>query len=144
MLEFLGLVVAQVVGVLLGALLNAALLIWRALKLRNWVIHYRNAYVVSIKAGFVAVVCADVATIAVALVGGTNDKLLDNVGLLFGLVGWWFMHSSALIKLAGSANPITVKDARALSASVFSFGILFFLAIGVGVLLIFLALKALK
>ena len=68
--------------------------------------------------------------------GGTSEDLFKYVGLLFGVVAWWFAHSSALLKLAGTSTPLTVKDARAISASVFGylFGALFALALVVVVI----------
>lgn len=137
MIEYGAALLGQVIGVLLGSFLNAAILLWRARKLRGWFIRYKDAYVVSLKAGFIAVVFGDAAVLAVAFAGGTSEDLLKSVGFLFGVVAWWFGHSSALLKLAGTSMPLTVKDARAISASVFGylFGALFVLSL-VGVLIV--------
>ena len=131
MMEYGAAVLGQVVGVLLWSFLNAAILLWRARKLKSWAIRYKNAYVVSLKAGFIGVVFADAAVLAIAFSGTATEDLLKYVGLLFGIVAWWFAHSSALLKLAGTSTPLTVKDARAISASVFAylFGTVFALAI---------------
>ena len=57
MLDIVAPIIGQVIGVLLwAALLNAPILQWRARKLKNWSIRYKHAYLVSIKAGFIAVV----------------------------------------------------------------------------------------
>jgi hypothetical protein len=139
MIEYGAAVLGQVVGVLLWSFLNAAILLWRARKLKSWAIRYKDAYVVSLKAGFIGVVFAEAGVLAVAFSGTTSEDLLKNVGLLFGIVAWWFAHSSALLKLAGTSTPLTVKDARAISASVFAylFGTVFALAI---ILLLIIAL----
>ena len=68
--------------------------------------------------------------------GGAADDLLKNVGFLFGIAAWWFAHSSALLKLAGTSTPLTVKDARAISASVFAYWFGALLALGLIVMLI--------
>ena len=96
-------------------------------------IRYKDAYVVSIKAGFIALVFGNAAVLAVALGGAVSEELFKSIGLLFGVVSWWFAHSSALLKLAGTSTPLTVKDARAISASVFGylFGGVFALALAI-------------
>lgn len=131
MIEYGAAILGQAIGVLLWSFLNAAILLWRARTLRSWAIRYKDAYVVSIKAGFIALVFGNAAALAVAVAGGSSEELLKSIGLLFGVVSWWFAHSSALLKLAGTSTPLTVKDARAISASVFGylFGGLFALAL---------------
>ena len=144
MIEYGAAVLGQVVGVLLWSFLNAAILLWRARKLKSWTLRYKDGYVVSLKAGFIGVVFADAAVLAVAFSGTTSEDLLKYVGLLFGIVAWWFAHSSALLKLAGTSTPLTVKDARAISASVFGylFGALF--ALGLIVVVIIAIVSAIK
>ena len=112
----------QAIGVLLWALLlNAPILQWRARVLRNWSINYKDAYFVSIKAGLVALVVADVIISAIFFSGNPTVAML--CGILFGSVSWWFAHSNALLKLAGPSSLLSAKDARSISASVF--GLLF-------------------
>ncbi len=136
MIEYGAALAGQAIGVLLWSFLNAAILLWRARKLKGWVIRYKDAYIVSLKAGFWGLVFGDAAVLAVAFAGGTSEDLFKYVGLLFGVVAWWFAHSNALLKLAGTSTPLTVKDARAISASVFGylFGALFALALVVVVI----------
>ena len=144
MLELLGMIVGQAVGVLLWSLLNASILKWRARKIKAWLINFKPAYLLSIKAGFVALVVGDAAVFAAAFSGSASEDLFKNVGLLFGLVSWWFTHSNALLKLAGPSLPLSVKEARAISANVFGylFGAVFALGL---VLVLFLSLfSALK
>ena len=144
MLELLGLIVGQAVGVLLWSLLNASILQWRARKIKAWAINFKQAYFLSLKAGLVALVVGDAAVFAITFSGSSSEDLLKYVGLLFGLVSWWFTHSNALLKLAGPSLPLTVKEARAISASVFGylFGALFALSLVLVLLLsLFSALK---
>lgn len=131
MIEYGAALLGHAIGVLLWSFLNAAILLWRARKLKSWAIRYKDAYVVSLKAGLIGLVFADAAIFTVAFAGNTSEDLMKYVGLLFGVVAWWFAHSSALLKLAGTSKPLTVKDARAISASVFGylFGALFALAL---------------
>ena len=104
MIEYGAALLGQVIGVLLWSFLNAAILLWRARKLKNWSIRYKDAYFVSLKAGLIGLVFADAAVLAVAFAGNTSEDLLKYVGLLFGVVAWWFAHSSALLKLAGTLS----------------------------------------
>ena len=144
MIEYGAVLLGQVVWVLLWSFLNAALLLWRARKLKSWAIRYKDAYIVSLKAGIIGLVFADAAVVAVAFAGGASEDLLIYVGLLFGIVAWWFAHSNALLKLASTSFALTVKDARAISASVFGylFGALF--ALGLVVVLIVLVVGAIR
>lgn len=122
MIDISAMIIGQALGVLLWSLLlNAPILRWRARKLSNWSIGYKDAYIISIKAGFISFVFADVATFAAALSGNPNEELLKSVGFLFGLVAWWFAHSNGLFKLAGPSNLLSPKDARAISTSVFGY-----------------------
>ena len=144
MIEYGAALLGQVVGVLLWSFLNAAILLWRARKLKSWAIRYKDAYIVSLKAGIIGLVFADAAVVAVAFAGGASEDLLKYVGLLFGIGAWWFAHSNALLKLASTSFTLTVKDARAISASVFGylFGALF--ALGLIVVLIVLVVGAIR
>lgn len=143
-MEFLATIVGQILGAILWSFFNAGLLIWRALKMKHWAVHFRDAYVVSIKAALIAVVIADIAQAAVAVAGGHSDDLLRNVGLLFGVVAWWFAHSSALLRLAGNSITLTVKEARSVSASVFGFAFGGVMLISLAIGLIIVVVGALK
>lgn len=128
-----GLLIGGVIGVLVWSFLNAGILRWRARKLRGWEIRYRDAYVVSIKAGFLALIFGELAAFAVLFTGNNDAEVLKSVGMVFGLVTWWFAHSNALLKLAGPSSLLSPQDARALSASVFGylFGGIFCFALGI-------------
>lgn len=137
MIDISAMIIGQALGVLLWSLLlNAPILRWRARELRNWSIGYKDAYIISIKAGFVSFVTADVAVLAAALSGSADEELLKSVGLLFGLVTWWFAHSSGLLKLAGQSVLLTVKDARSISTSVFGHLLVGAIVLSLGLLLI--------
>ncbi|MEW5792641.1 MAG: hypothetical protein ACOY4L_00670 [Pseudomonadota bacterium] len=123
MIELFAMIAGPAIGVLLWSFLNASILQWRARKLRNLSIRYKDAYLVSIKAGLVALVVGDLAVLAVAFSGNSNEQLLNSVGLLFGVTSWWFAHSNGLLKLAGQSSLPSPKDARAISASVFGYWI---------------------
>jgi hypothetical protein len=144
MIEYGAAFLGQVIGVLLWSFLNAAILLWRARKLKNWAIRYKDAYAVSLKAGLIGLVSADAAILAVAFLGNTSEDLLKYVGLLFGVVAWWFAHSSALLKLPGALALLTVKDARAISASVFGFLFGAYFALALIVMLIVAVVGAIK
>lgn len=119
-MEYIGLVAAELVGAALGALLNAKILTWRAMIIKHWALPYKTAYLVSIKAGLLAVLASIAAQFAVIFAGG-SDELLKNVGVLVALVTWWLAHSNGLLKLAGPSITLTAKEARGISASVFGY-----------------------
>ena len=144
MIEYGAVLLGQIVGVLLWSFLNAAILLWRARKLKSWAIRYKDAYVVSLKAGIIGLVFANAAVLAVAFAGGASDDLLKYVGMLFGIVAWWFAHSSALLKLAGTSMMLTAKDARAISANVFGYLLGALFALSLIVVLIVLVVGAIK
>ena len=135
MYELLGIAIGQVIGALLLSALNAALLQWRARVRRSWIISFRNAYRLCLKAALIALLISDIAIFTSVAFGGTNADLLRNVALLFGLVSWWFAHSNGLLKLAGPSIPLATKEARALSANVFAYflGAIFVLSLAVAV-----------
>jgi hypothetical protein len=141
--EFALMLLAQIVGALVASLLSAAVLIWRARKLKNWPIPFRSAYVVAAIAAVAGIISANVIALIISF-ASDNVRLLESVGRLFGLVVWWFVHSRALMKLAGTAVPLTVKEARSISASVFAylFGIVF--ALAVAGMLILLAVSGMR
>jgi len=137
MIELSAMLLGQIVGVLLwSAVINAPILQWRARTLRNWYIKYKHAYMISIKAGFVALIVGDAAVLSIAFSGNTNEQFLKLVGFAFGITSWWFAHSSALLKLADSTDSLTVKEARSISTSVIGYLIagLFALVLVVGLI----------
>jgi hypothetical protein len=145
MIELSAMLVGQAIGVLLwSAILNAPILQWRARSLRNWHIKYKHAYLVSIKAGFIALIVGDAAVLSIAISGNTNEQFLNLVGFVFGLTSWWFSHSSALLKLADSTGSITVKEARSISTSVIGYIIGGLFALGFVVIIIVSAVSLLK
>lgn len=138
----LGLAIGALMGLLMLSFLYAAILLWRARKLKGWAIRYKDAYVVSFKAGFIGLVFGFAAVLTVAFSGGTSEYLLKYVGVLFGVVAWWFAHSSALLKLAGTSTPLTINDARAISASVFGYFILAMSGVSIVVFLVVMLITA--
>jgi hypothetical protein len=138
MIGLFGIFVTQAIGVLLWALLfNAPILQWRAQKLRDWRINYKDAYFVSIKAGVIALIVVDVGIFAGALSG---NPTVATVGILFGfplgLVSWWLAHSNALLKLADSSSMLTVKDARSISSQVFGYLLAVAIVVALGIELV--------
>lgn len=122
MIELSAMILGQTIGVLLwSSLLNAPILQWRARTLKNWNISYKNAYFVSIKSGFMALIIGDAAVLSIALSGNAREQWINLVGFIIGATSWWFAHSNALLKLAGPTGILTVKDARSVSASVFGY-----------------------
>jgi len=134
MAEYIGGLIGQALGVLVWSFLNASILVWRARKMRTWAIAYRAAYFVSIKAGYIALVFAHLAVLALLLSGYRDEEALRWIGVLFGITAWWFAHSNSLLKLDGPKSLLSVKDARAISASVF--GYLFAGLFGIGLLVL--------
>ncbi|SRR6266487_3259291 len=120
-MELAAIIVGQVLGAFLWSFLNAKILIWRALKIKNWPIRFRDAYNVSLRASLIAIVSGDIAQILVFFTGGNSKNLLGYVGMLFGIVAWWFAHSQALLKLTPASITLTSKEARSISANVFAF-----------------------
>lgn len=123
MIEIVAPIIGQVIGILLwAALLNAPILQWRARKLKHWSIRYKDAYLVSIKAGLIAAVLSFVVTLGILLlVPADVDPLAQLVGLIVALLSWWLAHSNALLKLSGPHSLLSVSDARAISSSVLGF-----------------------
>lgn len=137
-------VAGQLIGTVLWSLLGARVLMWRANKMNGWRLSFRDAFVVSIKAAFIAVAAADIAEVLLSYAGGTAD-LLKYVGMLIGIVAWWYVHSNALLKLAGKTSiVITIKGTRSISSSVFGvlFGTVFLISVAFVLLLV--GLKSLK
>jgi hypothetical protein len=134
MAEYIGALIGQAIGVLLWSFLNASVLVWRARAMRAWTIAYRTAYIVSIKAGYIAIIFANLAVLSLAFAGYKDEEALKWTGVLFGVVSWWFAHSNALMRIDGPKSLLGPKDARAISASVFGYLLAGFF--GIGVLLI--------
>jgi len=144
MIEYGGILLAQAAGVLVCSLLTAAILLWRARKRQNWIIPYKDAYVVSLKAGFSSLVIANVAIIAVAYSGIENEDLFKHVALLFGVGAWWFVHTNALLRFASITTTLTVKDAKALSANVFAYQVGGFFVAGFVLAILMVAVSGTK
>ncbi len=123
MLNIVASIIGRVIGVLLwAALLNAPILQWRARKLKNWSIGYKVAYVVSIKAGLIAVVLSFVVQLGIVLLLPPDVAPLDQVvGFIVALSSWWLVHSNALLKLSGPHGLLSVSDARSISSNVLGF-----------------------
>lgn len=136
--------IGQAIAVVLGSFLNAVILVWRARKLRAWVIRYRDAYLVAIEAGVVALIIGDAAIFIVSLAGGEDEVFLASVGLLVFVGSWWYTHSNALLKLADPRSPLSDKDIRAITVRVFGDLFAATIVIGVLLLLIFIVADALK
>lgn len=81
-------VVAQAAGRLVVSMISASVLQWLARTTRGWTISCRPAYLLSLKAGFAAVVAANVAIPAVAAAGDADAKLPENAALLTDLLIW--------------------------------------------------------
>ena len=144
MAELLVALAGQVLGVLLWSFLMAAVLRGQALKMRSWEVRYKDAYFVSITAGFTSIVFADLASLAATLLSNQNEDLVKSVGLLFGITVWWYAHSNALLKLSGPQSLLSVKDARAISNRVFTlvFGGIFL--VGIAIVIVSLAYSAIR
>jgi hypothetical protein len=121
----IGTLIAQTIGALVLSFINAWVLSWRAKVLRSWRIPYRSAYFVSLKAVVIALLVGALAAhaidFALGYFGGARHGLARSVGVLLGIVSWWFAHRSALMKLEVRRIVVWPKDARAISASVFGF-----------------------
>ena len=121
----IGTLIGQTVGALVLSYINAWVMSWRAKVLRSWRIPYRSAYFASVKAVFIALLVgalgAHAIDFALEYFGGGRDGLARSVGVLLGVVSWWFAHCSALMKLEVRRIVVWPKDARAISASVFGF-----------------------
>ena len=111
-------VIIQVGLYLLWTIFNTSILQWRARKLRNLSISYKDAFVVSIKAVLVGMVVGNVVAFAFAFSGNPDLKSIDRIGFPIGLLAWWFVHSNALFELLGSSSLLSMKDARSISTSV--------------------------
>jgi len=121
----IGTLIGQAVCLLVLSFICAWVLSWRASVLRSWRIPYLSAYFVSVKAVFTSFILGVLATrtvgIAVDYFGGADHGLAQPVGVLVGIVSWWFAHRSALMKLEIPRIVVWPKDARAISVSVFCF-----------------------
>ncbi len=136
-LELSAALLGQAIGVVLWAfVLNAPVLMWRARRMQAWYITYLKAGVVSIKAGLVALIVGNIAFLAAALTEAIGEEALRMIGFLASTISWWFAHSNALLKLAGTSTPLTVGRARVISLSVFSFIFLPLAILGIAVAVI--------
>jgi len=142
MIELLGIIIGQVLGILLwAAILNAPILQWRARKLKHWNIRYKDAYLVSIKAGFIAAVLSLAVTLGIVLLvpldADAVDVLSRLVGVVVALLSWWLAHSNALLKLSGPHGLLSVNEARSISGSVLGFMFIVVFGAVLGVVLLF-------
>jgi len=115
------------VKALLLGVVNTSILQWRARKLQNWGISYKKAFYVSLKAGLVGLLSQSAIRFVIGFVGLENAEqeaaFLNLAGFLFLLSGWFFFHSSELIRLAGTSRSLSVSEARAISTSVFWYSV---------------------
>jgi hypothetical protein len=74
------------------------------------------------------------ATRGVDYLGGANHGFAQLVGVLLGIVSWWFVHRSALLKLEMPRIVVWPKDARAISVSVFGFVMVILMASSAAIL----------
>lgn len=118
---------------------------WRAWATHNWNIGFRDAYVVSVKAGLGATVLAAITTFASALVvgllfgevGSVGEKGLVTLGSAVGIVSWLYLHANALLTAASSTHMRNVLDYHSLSLS---WNVLGWIAAALGVMCLVLLL----
>ena len=128
----------------LSAVLAAPILQWRARKLQDYHLTYKDASILSMKAGFIAVIVRNAFVIALALMGiviGPGFKILS---ILLGVIEWWFFSSNAILKLDNSNSLLTVKDARSISTSTLICFIAGILAFNATLIIIYKVLISLK
>ncbi len=129
-------IVGQAIGVLLWSFLNAGILRRIARTQRNWNIRFQDAYLVSIKAGFFAVIVTNVIILAITAIGLMARREEETI-LVFTSVtafvvsawSWWFAHSRALLALAKPTDQFSLENAKAMSSNVLVYFVLFVLAI---------------
>ena len=123
--------VAQLIVALVWALPSAGILVWRARKIKSWRISFGRAYVVALKAVIVGIVILTATIVALVLPGVTTYPMASVVGIGLAFIAWLYAHSAALLKLAGTTFPLTVKEARTITGSVAGFLCLLGLLFGV-------------
>lgn len=142
MTELIELIIIQILVVTFwSCVLNAPILQYRARKLTNWYIDYKDAALVSVKAGIAGVIIGFITMFIIALVDNTNIKLLKSLGMLFGIAAWWFILSNGLLNLTDPARTLSLKEARAISSSVLRFYIIFALIVALIVILLGVLIK---
>ena len=129
-------IIGQAIGVLLWSFLNAAILRRIARTQRNWNIRFQDAYVVSIKAGFFAVIITNVIIVAITVIAliarGEEETILvftSVTAFVVSLWSLWFAHSRALLALAKPTDQFSLENAKAMSSTVLAYFVLFVLAI---------------
>ena len=123
--------VARLVEALVWALPSAGILVWRAQKIKTWRISFGRAYVVALKAAIVGAVVLSVTILGLVLTGVTTRPMAAIVGIGLAFIAWLYAHSAALLKLAGTTYPVTVKEARTITGSVAGFLLLLGLSFAV-------------
>jgi len=100
--------------------------------MKSWPLHFRDAFVVSIKATFAVLAVEGIAIMFDYYIGG---NLFEHVGIPIMIMAWLLVHSNALRKLAKGSIAISRKETAVISASVL--GVLFVALLLVSVTFLF-------
>ena len=127
------LLAAVAVPLILWSLVQAAILQWRARKVKAITIPFFKALYVSIMAccaaiaffPFAGVVTAALGALVVALAlgnttNGAPDEVVTLIASLCTIVVWHYAHSKLLARVAASSAALSPKDARAITSEVFA------------------------
>ncbi len=121
---------------ILAPVTNVPLLKWRARKLKGLNINFGDAYIVSIKALFAAVIVRDVIVIIVVSefppMSENFVKIMEIIILVASGMAWWVVHSKSLHKIEVENGLLALDVSRTITSSVlgclivglFSLGIL--------------------
>ncbi len=122
---------------------NAPVLKWRTRKLKSQNINFKDAYLVSIKALFVAVIVRDfIVIIIVSEFSSISENFINIINIIILIVSgtvWWVVHSNSLHKIKIESGSLALEDARTITSSVlgylivgwFSFSILLTIIISI-------------
>jgi hypothetical protein len=112
-------IIGQAVGVLFfSAILFTPILQWHVRKVGNWHITYKQAYIVSIKTWFMALIVFHVVRLTIAFSLNMDEYLHLLIAGISGIASLWFVYSNAILNLPESTGTITKKDARSISTRV--------------------------
>jgi len=114
--------------VVLWSLIQAAILKWRARKVKAITISFGKAFYVSIMAWCAAIAFSFAASIALAL-GNITNEAVGLTARLCTLVVWYYAHSKLLARATASSAALSPKEARAITSDVFAVMIVIAIAV---------------
>lgn len=129
---------AVAVPLILWSLVQAAILKWRARKVKAITIPSGKAFYVSIMA-WCAAIAVFFAAVVAAVLGNINNEAVELIAYLCTIVVWYYAHSKLLARATASSAALSPKDARAITSEVVAVMTVIMIAIA-GLYLLLIAL----